>query len=275
MGNRRHFRSRKNETRILIGLGFVIAAILLGLFFWKSLESQPYRPSVEDEQIISINSRVASEPSCPTEDRPSVWPVVVGPDIKSRFRNRLQDSSTTARTAGIVQIDREIMELAIQVALARGKIANGKTHEIRLEADRHLFKPYTRTFLLMYRGLHFDLSEEPTLVTQGPTAGRLVGVSKATALDTVRFLIFEDRVCRQDSSFGISIPSFPANESMVVFGHSSNIFRIITSSYSKFVPTPSAQDQPGQAVQKVERELAESAALDDFAHDVVGLAQSF
>jgi hypothetical protein len=201
--------------------------------------------------------------------------VIVGLDIKSRFRSRIQESSATARTAGIVEIDRDLIELAIHVALARRTITNGATHEIRTEADRRLFRPNTRAFLLMHRGLRFDVSREPTLVTRGPTPGQLVGVSKAMAVDTMRFLIFEDRVCRQDVSFGIAVPSFPNGDALFLFGQSSNILHLIASSYGKVLPAASEQDDTGQAVQKVERELAESSALDDFAHDLVELVRFF
>ena len=275
IGDRRHFRSKKNETRILVWFGLTIVVALLGLLCWTVVESPSYGPSLSDKQVSFINSRVAVSPPCRTEEKPSAWPVDVGTDIKSRFRSKIQESSATAGSAGIVEIDRDLMELAIHVALARGKIASGATDKIRVEADRHLFKPNVRAFLLMHRGLRFDVSEEPTLLTQGAASGRLVGVSKAMALDSMRLLIFEDPVCRQDGSFGIAVPSFPNGDAMFWFGHSSNILRLIASFYEKFVPTPSEPDGPGQAVLKVERELAESAALEAFAYDLVELVQLF
>jgi hypothetical protein len=273
-GTATHSDSSRIRRHFLIGAGALLGIGVCSIFVSQLTERPGYRPALDYDQLDSINSRVARPGPCSLKEMPQYWPRTASEDLKSRFRTQVLALSASAGTVGIVEIDRDVVETAIQIVFGRGSTMNGASQQVRTQADHKLFKPNTRAFILIGPGRHFVIAEEPMLLAEHQTEGRLVGISRGAALDSVRILVFEDRVCRDDASFAIKIPSFLPEETLFHFGNESDILKVIALKYGSVTTVPLQNSYTDLAERKIEQELQERAALKDLANDLVGLIQS-
>jgi len=149
----------------------------------------------------------------------------------------------------MLEIDRHVVDLAIQIALRSGAVSESEVAAIKKNVDLQLFKPNTRTFVLMHNSDAKAVMnyEEPYLISEHHGAGRLVGMSVSAARGLPRgnvgLLVFEDKVCPSDLSFSINIPVLidwksddPLRCQEFVFAGQSNILQLIAAAYGRNLP---------------------------------------
>jgi hypothetical protein len=111
----------------LFTLFFWIAVFVLTVFFFEKTKPDrqtTFRTPVEPAQLNEINGRTAGPVPCIPKRGDSSWPVAVLSDPEKRFAAKVRDLGATGGSCGILELDRELVDLAIQIAIAKGTVAH-------------------------------------------------------------------------------------------------------------------------------------------------------
>lgn len=221
-------------------------------------EFEPYK----NHDIISvINNRIAKPTSCQSSNHSAEkWEEINLPafdDYKKYFAQRVVLRSASDDTWGVLELDSNIIEAAFQIAVSEKRIDASQLPILRLKARKQLFKKNARTFVLMHNSPEFWALwyPEPALISQRNGSGRLVGMSVGIGLGMKRgdlaMLMFEDKVCEEDTSYAVKIEFTHASRvellaawgsqvvGQYVFGGESNLLGVLASVYQPYVPEQS------------------------------------
>jgi hypothetical protein len=219
-------------------------------------------PSVHPEQIAAVNAREPRPLQCQPQAGTGTWPTTASPDPVAAFALQVRDHGASDAGCGMLELNRLTVDLALQIAVSQNVIRLDDVWPIRRRADVTLFKPNSRSFVLMHGySKSLTIAGEPTLLAERLSEGRLVGMSMGAARGFppagIGLLIFEDRVCFNDLSFTIHFPSLSGDGGWrdpdcdeFLFGGEASILPILAAAYSPFVPTAprhSASSIPGLA----------------------------
>lgn len=156
--------------RVLQALFFLMIAGIASFLIYRMFVDPGYAgdfdPSSHSHQIVVVNCRAARHSGCTPKARSAGWPSTMDPDPKERFAKKVKELGATAGAAGMLEIDRELVELSIDIAIDDKAIDKAIAGGLRQDAERQLFKPNARSFVLMHnydQPLIMD-GEEPALL---------------------------------------------------------------------------------------------------------------
>jgi len=247
--------------------------------------SGQFHPYENHELISIINNRVAESVACHSSLAWQTLSFTNAEDYRRFFAQKVVSRGASDAVWGVLEVDPGIIEAALQIAVAENRISTSQLPNLRQKAQRQFFKKGARTFLLMHNQeqLWAVSAPEPELISQRSGSGRLVGMSVGIGLGMKRgdmgMLMFEDKVCEEDTSYAIRIQFVRANNvkelstwawqetGQFVFGGESNILGVLSSVYKPYVPEPT-QTQT-YSVGNIQLSSQDMLAIGSFALDIV------
>jgi hypothetical protein len=189
--------------------------LLIGCNRSTEFDDGSFKPYANHDQISLINKREARPLECVQNNQSmQEWPTFqyTNPEDYWRFfAEKVLVRGASSDAWAILELDRKTIESALQIAVSRKTIEAGDIPNLREKAQRQLFKPGGRTFILMHSYPDFWAlnASEPKLVSQQSGSGRLIGMSVGLGIGMrfgeIGLLIFEDRVCDNDASYAIHL----------------------------------------------------------------------
>lgn len=220
-----------------------------------------FDPAQYPELLGLINGRTPMPATCARRVRvePANWPGISPKEPLKALARRVQRNGASDSTWAVLELDPETVEAALQIAVATDTIDLSELTKLRAAAAGALFKLGAKTFILMHNSnaRWFLGPDEPYLISERSGKGRLVGLSASFASGLLRkqigMLMFDDRVCEQDLTYVLGVPSMHTNsdaprpvsisslddnwsDRRFTFGSNDNIANIIAAAYTAYLP---------------------------------------
>jgi len=272
-------RSIFGDLVLCVAIALVIACARKTEPVATTTSQERFHPHLDEGQIQRVNARVARETPCPNERQEYQWPAAISADPAAEFTKQVTRHGATDNSCGMLEIDRHVVDLAIQIAVRSGAVSESEVTAIKRNVDLQLFKPNTRTFVLMH---NYDTKTvmdyaEPYLISEHHGTGRLVGMSISAARGIPRgnvgLLVFEDKVCPNDLSFSVVLPVLKDRKTdelvhcqEFIFAGQSNILQLIGAAYGHHLPASSEETEAN-----VEPDAREWVSVAQLAVDIVKL----